>query len=663
MYDIYNIYSVIYKAFSPFLLFQKMRYLGCMKTKPILIIAVSVVVLAVGAFLFFRGKTMTSPKQGEISQFLGNFKTQLTKGNRDSLLSYFGDKQKSEPINRLLDVLLNKQSKNDDPEALFHTDLDVAKSNITFTNPELAVAIVPVTFSGAHLESRFSTITFTIQKTAQHQYKIYQVDARDFMTDYIAYKNTAWQKQYTDKEIYSPATLKAFIDASNLYAKYDSVIWFGHVKDQTYFYVVKGKWEFYKALEREKDTTKTYKMGLVGPDYKEVVPAEYDLVHNINGTFPNLVEVEKEHKHGFYDLGGKIVIPVDYDQVYPVTDTANLAALKKGNDYFWLKNDYTISEKTEINVGDLFSKLKQPASFTLTKSPAGDITEFNSREQHGTIYLPPSYLVDLGLMPQVEEFKNPLRNHVEFEASSTQYIVKAKSLPVQSLSGSENWLQSAFYSIRDYFIGGRTEFYDTRNLVLIDKKHNKIYSHRVETDYSPEGESDSPSDNCNEYAFRPLTDSLFELKATAVSSISLYSGKGNLEEMPVYHYFTIKNEKLTELNTSRLFGFTKYVKMNQNYLEGCYVYSVDEGSVPWKTKRSTQLTPEVLRYMKNEIYAEYKYKFKDKRWNEIFYDFYGEGKTGQNTTVDDSLTEIDKFNIQWIDQKLKAAPTKVLAAK
>jgi hypothetical protein len=185
-------------------------------------------------------------------------------------------------------------------------------------------------------------------------------------------------------------------------------------------------------------------MGLAGPDYKEVIPAEYDLVHNISGTFPNLIEVEKEHKRGFYDLSGKIVIPVEYDQIFPVNDAENLAALKKGDDYFWLKNDYTISEKADINISNLFLKLKQPASFTLTKSPAGDITEFNSREQHGSIYLPPSYLVDLGLMPQVKQFKNPLRNHVEFEAASSQYVVKAKSLPVPVSGGSDNWLQSAF---------------------------------------------------------------------------------------------------------------------------------------------------------------------------------------------------------------------------
>jgi hypothetical protein len=34
-----------------------------------------------------------------------------------------------------------------------------------------------------------------------------------------------------------------------------------------------------------------------------------------------------------------------------------------------------------------------------------------------------------------------------------------------------------------------------------------------------------------------------------------------------------------------------------------------------------------------------------------------------NTSVDDSLTEIDKYNINWINQKLKAPESKKLASR
>ncbi len=81
--------------------------------------------------------------------------------------------------------------------------------------------------------------------------------------------------------------------------------------------------------------------------------------------------------------------------------------------------------------------------------------------------------------------------------------------------------------------------------------------------------------------------------------------------------------------------------------------------------------------MKNEIYADYAYQFKDKRWEEIFQgmqsyalpESYKDGneiKPKLNAgTVDDSLTVIDKYNINWISQKLKEAktPPNTLAAK
>ena len=84
-------------------------------------------------------------------------------------------------------------------------------------------------------------------------------------------------------------------------------------------------------------------------------------------------------------------------------------------------------------------------------------------------------------------------------------------------------------------------------------------------------------------------------------------------------------------------------------------------------KTVDHLTPEMLRYIKNEIYADYRYEFKDKRWLEIFaempsYQNYGEKNKPDNESVDDSLTAIDKYNINWISQKLKEK-NNTLAAK
>ncbi|WP_394772378.1 hypothetical protein [Mucilaginibacter sp.] len=76
--------------------------------------------------------------------------------------------------------------------------------------------------------------------------------------------------------------------------------------------------------------------------------------------------------------------------------------------------------------------------------------------------------------------------------------------------------------------------------------------------------------------------------------------------------------------------------------------------------------------IKNEIFADYAYKFKDKRWEDIFmmmesYNRKTIDKQPYNVSVDDSLTVIDKYNINWINQRLKGsaatAPKNTLAAK
>jgi hypothetical protein len=134
-----------------------------------------------------------------------------------------------------------------------------------------------------------------------------------------------------------------------------------------------------------------------------------------------------------------------------------------------------------------------------------------------------------------------------------------------------------------------------------------------------------------------------------------------------YHYLVMRNGKLDELPNERHFGFTKYVKMDDSYLNGCYELSMGRIGAERHVKIN-RITPDMLLYMKNEIYADYGYRFNDKRWQEVFEDmpaYYNEaGKPiPGKISVDDSLTDIDKYNINWINQKLDGGKTTILAAK
>jgi len=621
-----------------------------MKIKPILIGATGVLLLA-GIFFYVRS-TPSNPQKKEIIGFLNNFNNKLKQGNSDTLLTFFDKDGDFQNLPYFIDILTGKDI-NGKIEPLFKIDLKIDDSKVKFLNQGLSEAKLKVVFSKDGVASKETYLSFIIKRT-------------DFFTAYYAYKKTVLGVyHYFDVKL-SPTTLASFKQAELLKARYDSVIWFAYTNNKTFFYVIKGKWDIDKDLNPNRNHTKDsfiepYKMGLVNPDLKEIIPPEYDLIHNISGTFPGLIEVEKGDKKGFYNLEGTIIIPVNYKQIFPIEDDNNLAVLKDSLSYYYLKKDMTISEKVDLKLTDFFPKIKNIGSqFDLYKNALSVVTEYNSRYNNGAVYLPPSYLVDLNIVGRCLDFKNPLRVG-DYSEVHEKFEVKNQG----KINAPENWLEASFYTIRDYFLGGRAEFYDTKNVVVIDKKNNKVFTQEIAVDYSPEEEGgESLGGVCDVNNIKAINDSLFEVKSGAVLSFELYDSTKTIAGGAYYHYYTVNNDKLVELPDRRNFGFTKYVKMDDSYLSSCY--KMLSGLGPYNKRKNETIdyvTPEMLRYMKNEIYAEYKYQFKDKRWMEIFadqnnYDGDGTLKTTFNASVDDSLTAIDKYNINWINQKLKGTHAK-----
>jgi len=599
-------------------------------------------------------KHSTKINNDSVKVFLTNFNTALQTGKTNAIIAqYFnGDNFK---IRRLTNLLEGNCGVNTNATPLFKLSLDVNSSTITNITPGIADVSIPIIFSSTDAIGIGRTaLTLKISTTDSKNLRIVQIEGSKFLLDYIAYENLVKSKTLTDEDIYAPITLKAFETAKQLKTKYDSVIWFEHINKQTYFFVTKGKWNFDEVNVGgpHPDTIKTYKMGLVNPSLKEIIPVEYDLIHNIDGTIKGLVEVEKEHKHGFYNLDGKIVVPVEYDQIFPVNNELAIAALRKGDDFYWLNKDLTISDKIIITLGEVLAQTTHLGTSNQDGDDINNVTEFNSREMHGTIYIPPSYLVYMGIFGEVELFKNPLRKNVEFEDVSSKYdITLGKKITIEN---GDNVFESTLYSIRNYYLGGRSEFYDSKKIMVVDKKREQIYSNVINNDYT---ETDgSTAINCNEYEIKALNDSLFEVKLSAAVEIPLpnSSQKEFLLNAPVYHYLFLRNGKLVEKETSRIFSFTKFIKMDDSYLQGCYSY---------ENEQTDYLKHEFLKYVKNEIFADYNYKFKDSTWTEEFNETMFNTYQAKNISVDDSLTEIDKYNINWINQKLKSTASKKMASR
>ena len=624
-----------------------------MKTKPVIITLICIILLVCLGF-FIKFKYLAKPEKADITKFLNDFNLELKSGHVDTLLSFFENGRSNKTTLTLIKVLVGQTGLNGKTAPIFSVALDFGNSKIVSSTSKATIVDIPVSFTRDSMDTETSVITFIIHKAADHQFKIVAVKTAVFLKGYIAYANEVRNKIMRETTTFSPITLAAFKTAETLKAKYDDVLWFDHINNKTWFYVIKGKLndDFYQTDAKKADYKPTYKMGLVNPDLKEIIPAEYDLIHNINGTIPGYIEVEKDGKKGFYNLNGKLVLPVNYDQIFPLNDDENLALLRTGDDYFYLKKDSTITEKLpDFNIADVLPKIKKfNDSYTLSDESSRDVMEYNDRTDLTSLIVAPSYLVDLGMLDQFVNFKNPLRKRGDNEDLEANGSIEIKYKG--NKEDESNWFESVFYSLYDNYLGGRSGLYITKHVLMVDKKQNRILAFKADS-YDGIGEGGGElSGKCNENSLRAVNDSLFEFRTT--TEVDQMMLKDTMDEAPNYHYLHVVNGKLVALPNERIFGCTKYIKLDDNYMQGCFVVN---------GQQVDHITPAILEYMKNEIYASYRYKFKNTAWNDAFEGRFNTADDKMNTSVDDSLTVIDKYNINWINEKLNLKKTSTLAAE
>lgn len=629
-----------------------------MKTKPILVI-----IALIASIVFIRCKGQSNAETGDITHFLNAFNAQLKAGNADSASNYFEVGRDSKAVKILLGVLANKTNLGKG-KPLFKVTLNTDDGRIKGINNDFAEATVTATFSYDGMPAVKSVIILTIHKAAGKQYKISAVNAGGFVKGYMAYQTKVINKTVPEKDIFDPITLAAFKTAGQLKARYDSVLWFEHINNKSFFYVVKNIDERVSwVYENETGKIPTHTMGLVNPGLKEIIPPEYDLIHNIGGTIEGLIEVEKGSKRGFYDLQGKLVVPVIYDQLYPLKDNENLALLKINGDFFYLKKDLTVTDKlADFKIADVLPQIKAYGkSFDLSDKSSKNIMEYNDRESTNCVVIPPSYLVDWQILSKVIDFQNPLRKNVQSMNDDGEGDVSISISFEGAKNKDESWFQSAFYSIIGEYLGARGGLYTNKNLLIVDKKQNRIMGFRAGTYYGGAESGGNLSGNCNENSLKAINDSLFEFKTTSEFDQGLLND-GTIIEGPYFHYLQVKNGKLVNLPSKRLFP-TQYVKLDDSYLEGCFVLG-DGGSDayhPVNKKSIDHVTVSMLQYMKNEIFASYLYKFKNPQWENVFGQRFYDANGTQNANVDDSLTVIDKYNLNFINSKLNAKKANSLA--
>lgn len=415
--------------------------------------------------------------------------------------------------------------------------------------------------------------------------------------------------------------------ASNLRKHYDSVVFYTEVDKQLLFYVANGHWEnpYHHEPDKQRDGG-NYKMGIVTPDNKVIVPVEYTKIYNPNGSFDGMIEVENNGVRGLFRTNGEVFLPVEFEGIYPTAIPGVLAQLKKGESYGWVSGNGNVSfDPSSHENKTLFQspiesnailewKFNFPGPVKLLIDPHTDGFDMNG------VLVYPSYLRDMGITPIGNAFV--FLESSDWGMGMTDTEIKFEK--VESLSDK-------FFGLVSFFMESGVDargYHTAKNDLLVVDKNMQLLDHpeNLTVDYNeqnPCGEG-KPS-------YRSIAPGLYE------------SNNGN----GVYAYYQIKTDgSVEQLKTNRRFNFTKFAQIDEHYFDFCHFEHLDyeEGKPNVLLMKGVSL--EELDIMRNEIYAEYGFIFKTAKWKTYFESqpWY----QPQYNNVDQFLSETDKANIKFI---------------
>lgn len=423
--------------------------------------------------------------------------------------------------------------------------------------------------------------------------------------------------------------------------------------DQYLFFVTKGELTF---PSEDKDPMPAHTAGLVDANGKVIVPLEMERIANPGTTAEGYVEVRKNGKYGMYSLTGALAIPIEMDAIYPYTGSSSdvLAIVRKGTQYGWADRKGGVhfdrsshSETALFAAPDMrqaiakwqvdLSDQKLHAFVNIMPNPY----EGEDPDTGGGVVFMPSYLLQLIVLTEVKSdwmlYESDYFGMKEYYAE----IKQAEQLNANT-KGFIATLWEAGVSARDYSYN-RYSVVTTNNelqpkdKLLVREPGNYVCSSGAD--------------------FRFIGNSMIEVKLTGSSD---GDNQSKYTERPYYNYYLVTADgKLQKQSTNRSFAFTKYVKINESYFQGCFSRgidpAIDKGYDEEHNFVTTQhLSIEDLDIMRNEIFAEYGYKFTTDKWKAYFakQSWY----KGLYDNVDDKLSEIDKANVQTIlnmKEKLK----------
>jgi YARHG domain len=392
------------------------------------------------------------------------------------------------------------------------------------------------------------------------------------------------------------------------------------------------------------------KYGIADINGKLLLAMEYDDIGTIGVLAPSTVEVKRGTLKGLARLDGSLALPVEYDALLPGFGKAGVTVwAQKGGSWQAFGSDLSPlqPEGGQAAQGPDWPTWLAALPFdsdwdcrTEFYKPAflADVYQYDESNSH---ILQSYHLLRLPFaMTERHMFSDIYGGGFEFDGG-TQYSVDSI---FQQADGSMGMLTT----IESWGIGGRESYHDQelRWVVFEDELADTAQSIQL---YNRNIAEDA---HCSIGSYTILGDSLIQA-TTSAYFLGYYA-------MPSYRYYRIRGSSLTPLYPEREFPFMSVLRIDADFLSGCFYgnASEEERAAFGKTlkapleeyqgvdRTADHFTAEDLDYLVNEVYAAHGKRFKGEKWQKYF----GE-KAWYKPVADDvegQLSAIERANIAFV---------------
>ncbi len=415
---------------------------------------------------------------------------------------------------------------------------------------------------------------------------------------------------------------------------YSEVAAYSRIGRDVFYYVVRGELSLPEHAADFPFTEGDYKVGLVSSVGENLLPAKFDLIGSIGALAPNCVEVYQDDKVGLYNIKSGTYLSPKYDYLIPSQDSKFIAYGRTGN---------TLES---IN-SNMSTQLVDKAQADRVERYAVQDWKVSTSDLDGEVMISPRVEYNLDdanecpyfyIFPKYWQLSINRINIANLCISDEKmYAFGTEELEAEVQEQLTFWDNIKINLVKLYELIGDGRGYTNDQLFLVNHKNKNTDTNFAIIEF-PDGESyaECACDLTTERSI--IQDSLFQFKGIGSDyEYGLYCGTK-------YSYVYIKpSGDIEQLNSNRNFSFTKWIKINSTYFEGCYFKGYDKDN---REVVFNKLNAYDLDIMRNEIFADYGYKFKSEEWNEFFSQFKWYKPTLDN--VDSLLTDIDKHNIEVI---------------